>query len=129
MHLESQRHELVKSREPKCFGCGRLGHLKTNCPSKGSTPADRKPPEPSVLRGDPKIFTASLNRWACGTTGTDDLLEDLVGEQATDQVQLGMTRTALLDTDSQIIIIPRADAGERTAERFRLGCRRRGNRH
>ncbi|VDO35925.1 unnamed protein product, partial [Heligmosomoides polygyrus] len=50
-----------------------------------------KPTESAGPKREPKIFTASLSRWLCGTT----------------QVQLlGMTRTALLDTGSQVSIIP-----------------------
>ncbi|VDO61647.1 unnamed protein product [Heligmosomoides polygyrus] len=56
---------------------------------------------------EPKIFTASLSKWRCGVTKADGLQEGLVGAQTTAQVQLlGMTRTTLLDTGSQVSIIP-----------------------
>ncbi|VDO42224.1 unnamed protein product [Heligmosomoides polygyrus] len=66
-----------------------------------------KPTESAEPQSEPKIFTASLSKWRCGVTKVDGLHEDLVGAQTTAQVQLlGMTRTALLDTGSQVSIIP-----------------------
>ncbi|VDO23541.1 unnamed protein product [Heligmosomoides polygyrus] len=63
--------------------------------------------EPTEPEREPKISTAAFSRWLCGTTKANGLQEDLVGAQTTAQVQLlCMTRTARLDTGSQVSIIP-----------------------
>ncbi|VDL70575.1 unnamed protein product [Nippostrongylus brasiliensis] len=106
-NVETQRERRQQPAGMKCFNCNRFGHLRKDCLQQNAAPVENKPTEPDKRVKDPKIFTATLNRWMCGTTKADSFHEDLVGAQSTAQVQLlGMTRTALLDTGSQVSIIP-----------------------
>ncbi|VDP34292.1 unnamed protein product [Heligmosomoides polygyrus] len=103
---DSQRAQ-TQTEERKCFNCNEVGHLRKDCAQQKAVRAKGEPTESAEPKREPKIFTASLSRWLCGTTKADGLQEDLVGAQTTAQVQLlGMTRTALLDTGSQVSIIP-----------------------
>uniref|UniRef100_A0A8L8K6L8 Reverse transcriptase n=1 Tax=Heligmosomoides polygyrus TaxID=6339 RepID=A0A8L8K6L8_HELPZ len=69
--------------------------------------ATDKPTESAEPQRESRIFTASLSKWRCGVTKVDGPHEDLVGAQTTALVQLlGVTRTARLDTGSQVSIIP-----------------------
>ncbi|VDO39527.1 unnamed protein product, partial [Heligmosomoides polygyrus] len=103
---DSQRAQ-TQTEERKCYNCNKFGHFRKDCVEQKAARAEDKPTESAEPKREPKIFTASLSRWLCSTTRADGLQEDLVGAQTTAQVQLlGMTRTALLDTGSQVSIIP-----------------------
>ncbi|KAK6054604.1 zinc knuckle [Cooperia oncophora] len=99
----------------KCFNCNKQGHLRKDCtmPKKNATVTEK--PKRSAQQAEPataqqakpaRIFTASLRKWICGAVEVDNKCE-LVGEQTTTEVHLlGTSRKALLDTGSQISIIP-----------------------
>ncbi|KAK6014407.1 zinc knuckle [Ostertagia ostertagi] len=89
----------------KCYNCDKQGHLKKDCtlPKKA---AKEKSANANQQAGTARIFTASLKKWICGAVEAADKSE-LVGEQTVTEVHLlGMSRKALLDTGSQISIIP-----------------------
>ncbi|VDO76116.1 unnamed protein product [Heligmosomoides polygyrus] len=104
---DTQRAQTQIPGQRKCINCNRFGHLRKDCLQQRAVRAMDKPTESAEPQREPKIFTASLSKWRCGVTKVNGLHEDLVGAQTTAQVQLlGMTRTALLDTGSQVSIIP-----------------------
>ncbi|KAK6009174.1 integrase core domain protein [Ostertagia ostertagi] len=90
----------------KCFNCNKKGHLAKDCmlpkrraDNDGAT-RTRQQTEP------PKSFSTSLRNWICRAVKAPDNC-DLVGKQMTVEVHLlGMRRKALLDTGSQISILP-----------------------
>ncbi|VDO89100.1 unnamed protein product [Heligmosomoides polygyrus] len=105
--MVTQRAQARQPEERKCFNCNEVGHLRKDCAQQKAVRAKDEPTESAEPKREPKIFTASLSKWRCGVTKVDGPHEDLVGAQTTAQVQLlGMTRTALLDTGSQVSIIP-----------------------
>ncbi|VDP27927.1 unnamed protein product [Heligmosomoides polygyrus] len=78
--------------------CRKVGHLRRRCENARAT--GRSPIEP-------ESFTISLKRWACRAIGLRPNESDLVGEQTLVDIQLlGMKKKALLDTGSQVSIMP-----------------------
>ncbi|KAK6018626.1 retroviral aspartyl protease, partial [Ostertagia ostertagi] len=74
--------------------------------SRKKANAKEKSANANQQAGTARIFTASLKKWICGAVEAADKSE-LVGEQTVTEVHLlGMSRKALLDTGSQISIIP-----------------------
>ncbi|KAK6024927.1 hypothetical protein OSTOST_09187 [Ostertagia ostertagi] len=77
-----------------------------DCPLPKKSNAKEKSASASKQAGTARVFTASLKKWICGAVEAMDKSE-LVGEQTTTEVHLlGMSVRALLDTGSQISIIP-----------------------
>ncbi|VDL73850.1 unnamed protein product, partial [Nippostrongylus brasiliensis] len=95
-------------RLPRCYNCNEYGHFSRDC--KKQRKADDKAVPASSRRNPegPRVLTASWGR-RIGDAG--EILSpnyDLVGERTVRNVHLlGLTRKALLDTGSQISILPR----------------------
>ncbi|KAK6025812.1 zinc knuckle [Ostertagia ostertagi] len=90
----------------KCYNCNKQGHLKKDCTLPKKSSFTKKTVKGGQQTAEPKVFTASLRKWICGAIEVENKCE-LVGEQTTTDVRLlGMSRKALLDTGSQISIIP-----------------------
>ncbi|KAK6044428.1 zinc knuckle, partial [Cooperia oncophora] len=80
----------------KCFNCNKQGHLRKDCtmPKKNATVTEKLPDRLSK-QSRREFFTASLRKWICGAVEVDNKCE-----------LVGTSRKALLDTGSQISIIP-----------------------
>ncbi|EYC37386.1 hypothetical protein Y032_0796g2397 [Ancylostoma ceylanicum] len=92
----------------KCYNCNKLGHLRRYCRNRKVAEKTAEKDEHSQgSSGRAKMFTASLSKWICGSVGKVKGHDELVGRQTVTNVRLlGLTRKALLDTGSQISIIP-----------------------
>ncbi|EYC08031.1 hypothetical protein Y032_0068g259 [Ancylostoma ceylanicum] len=92
----------------KCYNCNKLGHLRRDCRNRKVAEKTAEKDEHSQgSSGTAKMFTASLSKWICGSVGKVKGHDELVGRQTVTNVRLlGLTRKALLDTGSQISIIP-----------------------
>ncbi|EYC13488.1 hypothetical protein Y032_0043g741 [Ancylostoma ceylanicum] len=109
----NNRRTETKQRTPikkqmKCYNCNELGHFERDCTRRKMTekPAEKEKYEQGS-KPTAKMFTASLSKWICGSVGTEKGQDELVGLQMVANVRLlGLSRKALLDTGSQISIIP-----------------------
>ncbi|EYC04932.1 hypothetical protein Y032_0085g1872 [Ancylostoma ceylanicum] len=92
----------------KCYNCNKLGHSRRDCRNRKVAEKTAEKDEPSQgSSGTAKMFTASLSRWIGGSVSKVKGHDELVRRQTVTNVRLlGLTRKALLDTGSQISIIP-----------------------
>ncbi|KAL6743334.1 hypothetical protein Aduo_016381 [Ancylostoma duodenale] len=105
--LTTKQRTMAK-KQMKCYNCNELGHFRRDC-KKGKVAEKPAEQDKHSQRsgGTARMFTASLSKWVCGSVGAVKGHDELVGRQTVTNVRLlGLTRKALLDTGSQISVIP-----------------------
>uniref|UniRef100_W6NCX6 Zinc finger domain containing protein n=1 Tax=Haemonchus contortus TaxID=6289 RepID=W6NCX6_HAECO len=102
------RASVPLKRWPRCKNCNEYGHFLRDCKeSRGNKPETKSKTTSKHLSEGPRIVAASLYGRPDIADGMPSRYEGLVGERMTATVKvLGLSCTALLDTGSQISIIP-----------------------
>ncbi|VDL80311.1 unnamed protein product, partial [Nippostrongylus brasiliensis] len=98
-NTELPQDQTRQSGLEKCGRGPKRGHWRKNFPQRKSGGVEPQ--------GGPRIVNALLDNWIGGTPRRSGLPNGLVGTQSTVRVQLlGMKCTALMDTGSQVSILP-----------------------
>ncbi|KAK6017922.1 zinc knuckle, partial [Ostertagia ostertagi] len=101
---------MSQRRVPKCNKCNEYGHFPRDCKkTNGQGPKSKMGPKTTkdAPPDEPRVFTATFGKRLDLEHKASSKCEGLVGERTTATVKLlGLTRAALLDTGSQISIIP-----------------------
>lgn len=104
---EGDGSEKRKKKQPKCFNCNESGHFRRDCKAPRKVGESDKTTAQRRKAEGPKVFTASLDKWLCGAVESAWRKDGLVGERTVRNVNLlGLSKKALLDTGSQISIVP-----------------------
>ncbi|KAL6739458.1 hypothetical protein Aduo_012910 [Ancylostoma duodenale] len=112
-------------REVFCSRCKGKGHFARDCITTSNARTSQSSAQarntstagpfrekssgrnPKTQDDNARAFTATLNRWTCGTIRYDMSQQELFGEQTVAEVSmLGKPKKVLLDTGSQISIMP-----------------------
>nr|CDJ94320.1 Zinc finger domain containing protein [Haemonchus contortus] len=102
------RASVPLKRELRCNNCNEYGHFLRDCKKlRGNKPETKSKTTSKQLSEGPRVVTASLYGRPDIADGMPSRYEGPVGERMTANVKvLGLSCTALLDTGSQISIVP-----------------------
>ncbi|VDO71348.1 unnamed protein product [Heligmosomoides polygyrus] len=103
-----------RKTEVVCHKCKKPGYLRRDCRESVQTPAEQARPGLDITRkrqpqpqNKPRTFQATLGTRSCSTHHKEDEESVLTGPQTVTEVELlGQKTNALLDTGSQISILP-----------------------
>ncbi|KAL6743019.1 hypothetical protein Aduo_016106 [Ancylostoma duodenale] len=115
-HAQSGLAKAQKKYEPICHNCMKSGHLKRDCKElvEGSSPfkqavvhRDHDDNKRNPQENRARTFTTTLRQWSCSATHAKGDANELLGVQTLATVELlGLKRRALLDSGSQVSILP-----------------------
>ncbi|VDL69029.1 unnamed protein product [Nippostrongylus brasiliensis] len=112
--MSNEGESTSRKRELVCHRCKKPGHLRRDCKEPVQVSAQQAQPGTILPRkrqsspsSKPKTFHATLGTWSCSTFHKANECSGLTGPQTLREVQLlGQKVQALLDTGSQISILP-----------------------
>ncbi|KAL6728911.1 hypothetical protein Aduo_000017 [Ancylostoma duodenale] len=115
-HAQSGLAKAQKKYEPICHNCKKSGHLKRDCKElvEGSSPfkqaevhRDHDDNKRNPQENRARTFTTTLRQWSCSATHAKGDANELLSVQMLATVELlGLKRRALLDSGSQVSILP-----------------------
>ncbi|KAL6726350.1 hypothetical protein Aduo_008333 [Ancylostoma duodenale] len=115
-HDQSDLAKAQKKYEPICHNCKKSGHHKRDCKELVESNSPFKQAEVHRDHDDNKrnpkenrarTFTTTLRQWSCSATHAKGDANELLGVQMLATVELlGLKRRALLDSGSQVSILP-----------------------
>ncbi|EYC34955.1 hypothetical protein Y032_1232g3776, partial [Ancylostoma ceylanicum] len=113
---QSDKPKAQKKSEPICHNCKKPGHFRRDCRElvqrgtsvkQAGNLQDREDNKQRPQENAARTFSTTLRHWSCRATHAKGRGNELVGDQTLETVELlGLKRRALLDSGSQISILP-----------------------